>query len=867
MKVWFYSATDNILQKEASGNSVQISLDQKKTLWENFSDTINILVMGVESGLLECKSKEDGIDNILTWMATNDPDGSGIRSKSMLIYDGTVIEWEATPGMVGIEENDIVLMVDKSCLVGAKSNVRSEEHISILSDYFKRTCKNTPMFGLPFIPILLRYCLHGHVTEDSKEKCSSLYTVIEISVERFCEILESLSSESNGQMLKNGLKEIKSKLKRNVYKHAYQCILDVHRHMCEWKTYALSSKTDLVTFNDLVELYNRFFCVLPEASWRKREDWQHFPEDEQIVPDMKSLKTVVIGPVRDAHIRKIIQSSFIHNCSTDELTLSWLSGDKITLQDLMDSYHAYIYSYHEYTQKLLDFSKIDFSQFCQGQSTDKNHEHNIQCLIEPVFKFQKSIGIPQYFQLRLPLKEAFKKSPSKDEVKVTGDKNLNELLRYIEGDKEKPIKKKKKKKKILANNTDIKEESESNTMESSSEDHEKGLKVDERVIVDGASATVPETVLETNETDDDDTEFTVVERHRPKVRQNKPTEFYIKDQKPTGKQKGKVPYTTERTSRSTAVPIQPSGEKTQRSKVVRKMQPNHKIEKKVLVQETKLVRIESSAEPIDPVKENQKSKLPSTTEKAPGSTVVPDQLSNERTELSKVVNKLQPNHRFKLEEKLHLQEIELVKIKSSEELLMNENKDYLMELQKKLTDSEDKIQANHKLCNQLDSDIEELEKQKRDKETRKADILLQNSKLTDEYEKHRKDQIRLQNEIDEKLDILKRNKLAMFHDIKHLKEQLSLSKMDNDQSLTGTTKMPLPKVTKSFNQGGNSEFDLLLQQQLKQQEVKLLQEQIKEMESTLECPVCLEVSQTPIYMCHEQHIICSICWPKVNFQF
>jgi len=31
-----------------------------------------------------------------------------------------------------------------------------------------------------------------------------------------------------------------------------------------------------------------------------------------------------------------------------------------------------------------------------------------------------------------------------------------------------------------------------------------------------------------------------------------------------------------------------------------------------------------------------------------------------------------------------------------------------------------------------------------------------------------------------------------------------------------------------------------------------------------ECPVCLEVSTSPIYSCDEQHIICSDCKPKVK---
>ena len=34
---------------------------------------------------------------------------------------------------------------------------------------------------------------------------------------------------------------------------------------------------------------------------------------------------------------------------------------------------------------------------------------------------------------------------------------------------------------------------------------------------------------------------------------------------------------------------------------------------------------------------------------------------------------------------------------------------------------------------------------------------------------------------------------------------------------------------------------------------------IEEKERDLECPVCLDTAQVPIYMCEEQHVICSSC--------
>ena len=39
---------------------------------------------------------------------------------------------------------------------------------------------------------------------------------------------------------------------------------------------------------------------------------------------------------------------------------------------------------------------------------------------------------------------------------------------------------------------------------------------------------------------------------------------------------------------------------------------------------------------------------------------------------------------------------------------------------------------------------------------------------------------------------------------------------------------------------------------------------IKEKEADLECPVCMETADVPIYMCPEMHLICSSCRPKVK---
>merc|ERR1719468_732901 len=39
---------------------------------------------------------------------------------------------------------------------------------------------------------------------------------------------------------------------------------------------------------------------------------------------------------------------------------------------------------------------------------------------------------------------------------------------------------------------------------------------------------------------------------------------------------------------------------------------------------------------------------------------------------------------------------------------------------------------------------------------------------------------------------------------------------------------------------------------------------IEKKETQLACPVCLETASAPIFMCQQQHLICSSCQPRVS---
>ena len=41
-------------------------------------------------------------------------------------------------------------------------------------------------------------------------------------------------------------------------------------------------------------------------------------------------------------------------------------------------------------------------------------------------------------------------------------------------------------------------------------------------------------------------------------------------------------------------------------------------------------------------------------------------------------------------------------------------------------------------------------------------------------------------------------------------------------------------------------------------------DELRELEKELECPVCMDISRPPIYQCEEGHIICSACKPLLT---
>ena len=46
--------------------------------------------------------------------------------------------------------------------------------------------------------------------------------------------------------------------------------------------------------------------------------------------------------------------------------------------------------------------------------------------------------------------------------------------------------------------------------------------------------------------------------------------------------------------------------------------------------------------------------------------------------------------------------------------------------------------------------------------------------------------------------------------------------------------------------------------------IDFMAKSIEKKEAELECPVCFEIADVPIFMCQQQHLICSSCQPKMT---
>jgi len=167
-----------------------------------------------------------------------------------------------------------------------------------------------------------------------------------------------------------------------------------------------------------------------------------------------------------------------------------------------------------------------------------------------------------------------------------------------------------------------------------------------------------------------------------------------------------------------------------------------------------------------------------------------------------------------------------------------------------ISQAEDDKEENIKEVGKLDMEIEELKKQIM-KIKEEQNILEQKSKQCDEQiEKLEKKRKKLEKYMESEMIKVKSEGDIIKDEIDRLKDKLA----ENIKATEDLANSEIPK-TEVVNPPKENASSRLLEFMICS---------IKEKENDLECPVCFETADVPIYMCSEMHLICSTCKPKVR---
>lgn len=173
--------------------------------------------------------------------------------------------------------------------------------------------------------------------------------------------------------------------------------------------------------------------------------------------------------------------------------------------------------------------------------------------------------------------------------------------------------------------------------------------------------------------------------------------------------------------------------------------------------------------------------------------------------------------------------------------------EYITEME----ENQNQINLNQKGMGKLDLEIKELQETVKKLQIRKIGLQDNSRRCQEKVEKIQRKKEGFEKFMLKEKERAQEKELSITKDIKIIEEQIkTLSCSD----LTPDTPDPTPE-TSSKSAGAASG--------VKQLE-EFLKKSIQEKEIGLECPVCLETADIPIFCCTLQHPICSICRPKVK---
>ena len=199
-------------------------------------------------------------------------------------------------------------------------------------------------------------------------------------------------------------------------------------------------------------------------------------------------------------------------------------------------------------------------------------------------------------------------------------------------------------------------------------------------------------------------------------------------------------------------------------------------------------------------------------------------------------------HLNKIEEKIAENYVYFNKHNENVMNIIHANSIEIKNLDSMMEKSQDEKKLKLNEVDKLDEELFDLET-KMTKIRLKKTELLEESKIDDKrIKKYEEKKHKLEGDIEKKLKISRQKCNSFKKEIQDLETKLHETKkliqnLPNDERLSIEPNKEL---------------------------IEFIDNQIVEKEKELECPVCLDVACSPIFMCSEQHLICSTCRPKLS---
>ena len=197
-----------------------------------------------------------------------------------------------------------------------------------------------------------------------------------------------------------------------------------------------------------------------------------------------------------------------------------------------------------------------------------------------------------------------------------------------------------------------------------------------------------------------------------------------------------------------------------------------------------------------------------------------------------------------LRKELVIKEAKLKELLESGQVLVESRGKEMSVLLSRVEDAEEEKHSMLKQVAELDNEMQKIKDELAKMDERKGKLMKNMKGKDKKLNKSLKKKKQLEDLIEAEVNENKQARRELEKEIASLKAEI--------EALTKSKANPSNSVDKAKLE--NQRFLLNINKK------------IEAKESDLECPVCFEVSTTPIYSCNEQHIICSDCRPKVSIR-